>query len=125
VRIAVATIETDRLAKLLRLAFGSDNDGEIVAAVGAARRLLAASDLDGHWLADRLTAPSALPASDRGNGECDDRSAAWFAFHRRHLLSPKERAFICNFVERSAPLSDKQRKWLWDICDRLAEAAAT
>jgi hypothetical protein len=35
---------------------------------------------------------------------------------------PKERAFIENIVERSAPLSEKQRKWLYDIVDRLEAA---
>jgi hypothetical protein len=122
---ALASVETGKLAKLIRLIFGSDQDGEIVAAVAAAKRLLAASDLDAHWLADRLAAPSTLPTSERSGGEGDDRSAAWFAFHRRHFLSPKERAFVVNIVERSAPLSPKQRQWLNDICDRLAEAAAT
>lgn len=120
---ALATVETERLAKLLRLIFGSDQDGEIVAAVAAVRRILAASDVDHHWLADRLTAPIALAAVDNCEDR-DDRSDAWFCFHRRNMLSPKERAFIENIVARSAPLSSKQRKWLHDICDKLAEAAS-
>jgi DNA-binding transcriptional LysR family regulator len=114
---ALASIETDRLAKLVRLIFGSNKDGEVVAAVAAAKRLLASGNVDAHWLADRLTAPIALPACER-----DDRSAAWFAFHRRHFLSPKERAFIQNIVERSASLSPKQKQWLNDIVDRLEAA---
>jgi len=128
--MTTAAVETGRLAKLVRLIFGSDHDGEVIAAVAAAKRLLAASDLDAHWLADRLTAPSALPTPHRSNDEGDDRSAAWFAFHRRHFLSPKERAFVVNIVERSAPLSEKQRQWLNDIlrpagggCDSMSAAA--
>jgi hypothetical protein len=44
---AALTIET-KLAKLIRLIFGSDKDGEIVAAVTAAKRLLAANNVDHH-----------------------------------------------------------------------------
>jgi hypothetical protein len=54
--------------------------------------------------------------------ERNDRSAAWFAFHRSHRLSPKERAFIEIICQWSAPLSDKQRKWLFDIVERLEAA---
>jgi hypothetical protein len=115
-------VETDRLAKLIRLVFSSDKEGEIVAAVAAAKRLLESGNVDAHWLADRLTVPIALQASDGSNGERDDGSAAWFAFHRRDRLSPKERAFIENIVERSAPLSPRQRQWLNDIVDRLEAA---
>jgi hypothetical protein len=115
---ALAIADVHRLAKLIRLIFGSDQPGEITAAVAAVRRTLATNHVDHHWLADRLTAqPIALPACER-----DDRSAAWFCFHRRDLLSAKERAFICNIVERSAPLSPKQKQWLFDLVDRLEAA---
>jgi hypothetical protein len=116
---ALAIADVARLAKLIRLIFGSDQPGEITAAVAAVRRTLEANNVDHHWLADRLAAPIALPACER-----DDRSAAWFCFNRRDLLSPKERAFICNVVERSAPLSPKQKQWLFDLVDRLEAAAA-
>jgi hypothetical protein len=121
---AVATIETDRIVKLLRLIFSSDKPGEIVAAVTAAKRVLDNNDCDAHWLADRfaLGATSVAVTPDDKRGERDDRSAAWFCFHRRYSLSPKERLFIENIVERAAPLTAKQRKWLHDIIDRLEAA---
>ena len=116
---ALATVDTDRVAKLIRLIFGSNRDGEVVAAVAAVKRILAASDLDAHWLADRLAAPTTLPAVDDDRDDRDDRSDAWFVFHRRHQLSPKERAFIENIIQWSSPLSPKQRQWLSDIVERL------
>jgi hypothetical protein len=121
---ALATVETDRLAKLIRLIFGTDQDGEIVAAVGAVKRLLAASDLDAHWLADiveRGTSPSAPSISPVAQG--DDRSLVWFAWHRRDRLSVKEAAFVESLTRWRGTISDRQRVWLHDICDRLAEAA--
>ena len=51
---AITTIETERVAKLIRLIFSSDKPGEIVAAVMAARRVLDNNDCDGHWIADDL-----------------------------------------------------------------------
>jgi hypothetical protein len=119
---ALATVDTDRLAKLIRLIFGSNRDGEVVAAVAAVRRILAASDLDAHWLADRVAAPTALATVDDDRDDRDCRSDAWFCFHRRHMLSPKERAFIENIIQWSSPLSPKQRQWLHDIVDRLETA---
>jgi hypothetical protein len=117
---AIATTETDRLAKLIRLIFSSDREGEIVAAVTAAKRVLDSSDLDAHWLADRFALGAAsFAATPDESGERDDRSAAWFCFHRRYSLSPKERLFVENIVERAAPLTPKQRKWLLDIVNRL------
>lgn len=125
---AIAVETTDKLAKLMRLIFSSDRPGEVVAAVDATKRLLATNGLDGHWVADRITAPVAH-ADDRADrrdddvdGEQEDRSAAWFCWHRRYRLSPKERQFVENIVERAAPLTPKQRKWLCDIVDRLEAA---
>jgi hypothetical protein len=123
---ALATIETDRLAKLIRLIFGSDQDGEIVAAVAAAKRLLAASDLDAHWLADIVergtsqVAPSISP-----DAQGDDRSLVWFAFHRRDRLTQKEAAFVESLTRWRGTISERQRVWLRDIVDRLAEVATT
>jgi hypothetical protein len=90
----------------------------------AAKRVLASENVDAHWLADsfkRGAAPVAR-ADDRDRGGGDDRgdaSAIWFAFHRRHRLSPKECLFVENIVVRAAPLTPKQQKWLHDIVDRL------
>jgi hypothetical protein len=116
---ALAIADVDKLGKLIRLVFASDKDGEIVAAVAAVKRILAVSDLDAHWLADRLAAPTTLPTVDDDREDRDDRSDSWFVFHRRHQLSPKERAFIENIIQWSSPLSPKQRQWLSDIVERL------
>jgi hypothetical protein len=117
---ALATAETNKLAKLIRLIFSTDQHGEAIAAIAAVKRILASEKLDHHWLADRLAAPTASPAVD--NLDRDDRSNAWFVFHRRHQLSPKETAFIENIIQWSNPLSSKQRQWLSDIVDRLVAA---
>ena len=46
----------ERLGKLIKLIFISDHPGEVSAAVGKVRSLLASEKLDAHWLADQLTA---------------------------------------------------------------------
>jgi hypothetical protein len=122
---ALATVETDRLAKLIRLIFGSDQDGEIVAAVAAAKRLLAASDLDAHWLADRLAAPAiAGVAEERHHDDGDEHSLAWWCYHRRDALTAKERRFIDSLTRWRGPISERQAKWLHDIADRLEREVA-
>jgi hypothetical protein len=122
VSTGLATTEVARLAKLIRLIFSTNQTGEAVAAVDAVKRLLASENVDAHWLADRLSLGAAsvavTPDEDEG-GERDDRSAASYAFHRRRSLSPKERLFVENIVERSAPLTPRQRQWLADIVNRL------
>jgi hypothetical protein len=125
---ALASAETGKLAKLLRLAFGSDQDGEIVAAVAAVKRLLAASDLDAHWLADVVERGSQVAHVDHRDHddhdhEGEDSSAVWFAYHRRYSLTPRDRQFIEGLTRWRGPLSTKQQKWLRDVLDKLAEAA--
>ena len=124
---AITTIETERVAKLIRLIFSSDKSGEIIAAVTAAKRVLDNNDRDAHWLADsfkRGAAPVAR-ADDRANRhgddneDRDDHSDIWFAFHRRYRLSPKECRFVQNIASRPGPLSARQRQWLADIVNRL------
>jgi hypothetical protein len=123
---ALATVDVDRLGKLLRLALIADLDGEITGALAALKRALASAGLDPHYVADCFergaaapVAPSISPDVTQG----DDRSAIWFAFHRRYSLSPRDRQFIERLTEWRGTLSTKQQKWLRDICDKLAEAA--
>jgi hypothetical protein len=119
---AVATTDVERLAKLIRLIFSSDRPGEVMAAIDATKRLLDNNDCDGHWIADRFAlgaASVAVVPDDDERGERDDRSAAWFAYHRRRFLSARERLFVENIVARAAPLTPRQAKWLHDIVDRL------
>jgi hypothetical protein len=124
---ALAVADVNKLGKLLSLALISDQDGEVLGALAALRRALTACGLGPHDLVDafeRGAQPFASPTTE-DHFERDERSDAWFCFYRRNLLSPKERAFIENVVRRSAPLSAKQRKWIFDIADRLsAEVAA-
>jgi DNA-binding transcriptional LysR family regulator len=125
---ALATVETERLAKLIRLVFSSDQAGEVTAAVTAVRRILAAAGLDAHALADIVehgTKSIAVPHVDRvDDDDGDDRSAIWFAYHRRYSLTPRDRQFIEGLTRWRGPLSIKQQKWLRDVCDTLAEATA-
>ena len=120
---ALATVDANRLAKLVRLAFSSDKDGEIVAAVAAAKRLLASGNVDAHWLADRLTAQAIVPVAKEHHDDDDDRSAVWFAFHHRDRLTPRDRQFIEGLTRWHGTLSAKQRKWLADILAKIEEAA--
>jgi DNA-binding transcriptional LysR family regulator len=124
--VALASTATDRLAKLIRLVFSSDQAGEVTAAVAAVRRILAAAGLDAHALADIVehgTKSIAVPHVDRVDDD-DDRSAIWFAYHRRYSLTPRNRQFIEGLTRWRGPLSAKQRKWLADIVDKIEEAAA-
>jgi hypothetical protein len=127
---ALAAPDVDRLGKLIRLALISDEDGEMLGAIAALKRALTTAGVDAHWLGafGRGATPAARAAgADHDGGHDrhdDDRSAAWFCWHRRWKLSPKEREFIERIVVWSGTLSEKQRKWLGDICAHLQEAAA-
>lgn len=131
---AIATVESERIAKLLRLIFCSDKDGEVFAALNAAKRALAAAGQDGHYIVELFERGAERPVDradhdrdggDRIDDDDDDqntRSAVWFCWHRRHRLSEKERAFIENVAARSSPLTPRQCKWVRDITDRLEAA---
>jgi hypothetical protein len=121
--IAVET--TDKIAKLVRVIFSSDRPGEVAAAVDATKRLLTTNGLDCHWVADRIAAPVARPDAsgryrddDDDDGQ-DDRSRIFFCWHRRRFLSPRERDFIERIRDWRGPISEKQRRWLHNICDHL------
>jgi hypothetical protein len=128
---ALASVDVDRLGKLLRLALVADQAGEITGAIHALRRALASAGLNPHYVVDAFErgtaqlAPSVSPdIAQDDRRERDERSDAWFCFHRRDLLSAKERAFIENVIRWSSPLSPKQRQWIFDIADRLHCEAA-
>jgi hypothetical protein len=109
-----------RLSKLL-LMLSSPHDGEVVAAARAIDRTLHDGGHDWHDLAKALlpsrVAPDAVDLSS-------DKSTVWWCFHRRHLLSPRDRQFIETLAKRHKPLSPKQQKWLQDIVAKLERAEA-
>jgi DNA-binding transcriptional LysR family regulator len=87
--------------------------------------LLDSSGLDPHWVADTFERGATLVDTsgerddrDRDDGD-NDRSRIWFCWHRRHFLSPRERSFIESIRTWRGPLSEKQRIWLGNICERL------
>jgi hypothetical protein len=95
--------------------FASDHDGEVVATVRAIERVLKSAGRDLHDLAACLGAPMQI------NG--NDKSTIWWCFHRRDLLSPRDRQFTEGLADWHKPLSPKQQKWLGDIAAKLGEAA--
>jgi hypothetical protein len=123
---ACANSETTQLfGKLLRLALVSDQDGEVLSALAALKRALAASGLDPHHIVDCYeygTKSLAVTSADREHG--DDRSAIWFAFHRRYSLTPRDRDFVEAMTRWRGLLSVKQQKWLRDIIGKLESEAA-
>jgi hypothetical protein len=78
-------------------------------------------DIDFYGCGLRHNIAGADPGREHDDG--DDRSAAWFAFHRRQWLTPRDRQFVEGLTKWHGPLSTKQQKWLRDVCDKLAEAA--
>jgi hypothetical protein len=131
---ALPTVRPNSIPEILRLLLISDIDGEVLAARAALRRVLASAGLDPHHVVDAYERGTKSLGSANGQSAHsdhpddhdragDDRSAIWFAFHRRHSLTPRDRQFIERLTEWRGPLSTKQRKWLADICDKLAEAA--
>jgi hypothetical protein len=115
---AGAPSENLRLAKLLRLALVADRDGEGLGAIHALRRALASSGLDAFLRGAQPDTPS-ISTDTLG----DDKSLVWFAWHRRDRLSVKEASFIESLKDWRGTISERQRVWLRDICDKLAEAA--
>jgi hypothetical protein len=123
---AGAPSENLRLAKLLRLALVADHDGEAIGALHALKRALCSAGLDPHFVANaflRGAQPDTPSISPDAEGD-DDRSLVWFAFHRRDRLTPKEAAFVESLTRWRGTISERQRVWLRDICDELAEVAS-
>jgi hypothetical protein len=109
-----------RIAQCLLLALSTDKPGECTAAIQATRRALAAAGLDHHALADAIQAGLAAPAPVVQQAPADDwRSRAWFCHHRLNQLDGRDAAFIVTIVKYKGEISEKQRKWMNDIYDRL------
>ena len=112
----------DQLEKFLKLAFISDQPGEVVNAIAAVRRLLASENRDPHWLVERLV--ERLPAAEPRPGLNVGRSSVLRCLDQRHLLSPKDQGFLEGIVRQLAPLSAAQQKWLNDIVAKLKNRSA-
>jgi hypothetical protein len=114
---AFTAVKTDRLAKLILLAFGSDKPGEIAAAIAAVKRLLAANNVDHYWLANQLTYQT-----EEHHHDDSDRSLAWWCHHHRDLLSAKEWRFVESLTRWRGTISARQHQWLHAIADKIEPA---
>jgi hypothetical protein len=110
----------ERLAQLIRL-LGSDQEGEVVAAVLAIKRCLAAQGQDLHDLANAIArSAEGLPAAPAAR-QCDDhRAIARWLLDSDARLSPKEWAFVTQMANRFGSVSERQEAWLMAIFDRAA-----
>jgi hypothetical protein len=97
----------------------SNRDGEVVATVRAIERVSAGRDL--HDLAACLGAPV---AQMQANDQHSNKSTVWWCYHRRHLLSTRDRQFIEGLADWHKPLSPRQQKWLDDIVAKLERGEA-
>jgi hypothetical protein len=113
-----------QIAKLLRLAFLADERGEIDGAIAAAHRLLATQGRDIHWLSEQLGERLTAPVQTEPRPGLNVGSALWQCFHRRHLLTPKDRQFVEGIAQQRSPLSVRQQKWLRDIVAKLGNGVA-
>ena len=134
---ALSTV-TPRLSRLLPL-LGSDKDGEVVATARAIGRTLASAGTDWHALAAAVERPpvvvTAAPAAPRepyrrpkaGPINVELLRVATWCDEYVHVLGAKDRSFVASmvtFLSRGGRPSDKQRKWLQDIAQRLRTAGA-
>lgn len=108
-----------RLGKML-LMLSSPQGGEVVAAARAIERTLHDAGHDWHDLVQALLPSPAPPDPADLSG---DKSTVWWCFHRRHLLSPRDRQFIEDLTNRRKPLSPKQKNWLCAIREKLESGA--
>jgi hypothetical protein len=113
-----------KIAQLLRLILGTDQSGEIVAAVAALKRTLATGGLDHHALAAAVERGLSAPLTPEPDpdGVPDWRSSAHFCRHHREQLSPREAIFIDSILASYRDLSEKQINWLWAIEAKVRRA---
>jgi hypothetical protein len=139
--VTLSSSAASRIGQLVRM-LGSDQPGEVAAAVTALQRTLRSMGTDLHYLADvteralieppPLAAPPPPPPRPRPYSETSADNAAAkiaeaisFCVFWKEDLTDKERGFIFSLY-RSQRVhgdafdpSEKQRKWLFDIEQRL------
>jgi hypothetical protein len=118
VRIIVDAETAERVARLLRLIFLTDDDpNEVLRAVTVVRNLLAGVGLDGFYLAAAFSRGAAGPFDHDDILDFEIK----VAMQAPDILSPKEAAFLGVLANRDADylVSDKQTKWLADIVERV------
>jgi hypothetical protein len=124
-------VPVDKIAKCVRL-LGSDQPGEVIAAVFALRRSLEGAGVDLHWLAERI---EAQPSTAKLMPYRPNRVWSWqnnLLACERHLrsLDPREADFVSTLLKyRILSISDrkyrgyepspKQISWLSAIAARL------
>jgi len=127
----------EKLEKLLKLALGSDRDGEVIAAARAIQRTLSSAGSDIHELAERIRGGKLSEAeirkiydagyeagkdegavekgfSDTTAGPSWLQMAQYCAEHDNGRLTPREREFVDDMTRwctRREP-TEKQGKWL-------------
>jgi hypothetical protein len=101
--------------------FGSDKDGEVLAAARALGRTLETVGQDFHALADIVERSVERSPAVHHHHECDDhRATARWILNSGARLSPKEFAFVADMGNRFRSLSERQEAWLMAIYERAA-----
>jgi hypothetical protein len=121
----------ERIARCLLLALSSDQDGEVVAAVQAARRALAIAGLDIYALASAIETglqapPPAVdpaepyrPRQERQEAPRDWRAEVKFCHRHRDHLFGKEPGLIDTLMKWKGMPTPRQMEWLARIVARI------
>jgi hypothetical protein len=112
-----------RIGKLIRL-LESDKPGEAIGAVHAIRRTLAGAGLDLHDLAHVIETVDEIKIMPSDETTDWRRLAARLLHEHGGELSGKEVDFLSTMSRWRGTPSPRQRKWLDDIAQRFARAAA-
>ena len=95
----------------------SDHDGEIIAAARASNRLLDRFGLRLETVVEAAFSASATPGKSPPRAtSCDHRAAASWCLER-DCWNERELSFL-HSAATLACLSEKQRAWLGDLCNR-------
>lgn len=120
------TPNVPRLQRLLGIALQTDHDTEVVAAVKAMRRVLAAGGADAHWLTNKLGDPGPpwllAPVFTADPSEMLDFCGEGVSLL---MLNERELDFVMSMSRKRGYYGDKwvltprQARWLKGIYERL------